>query len=136
MVTRSTFIPLIHLYTCLLSAFQLYSKNVTPTNSPFTVVFSAGRFSSLSCDKLNIVLHCLLQQAGFDQSSYASHSFCTRAATTAATAGLPTWLMVRLGRWTSNAYRSYIYILPSYLHINNFKNPIMHRCFKSTSLEC
>ena len=42
--------------TCPPHAFQLYSKNVTPTNTPSKLVFSAGKFSPLSHDKLNTVL--------------------------------------------------------------------------------
>ena len=43
------------------------------------------------------------------QLNYASHSFRIGAATTAAAAGLPVWLIMKLGRWTSNAYASYIH---------------------------
>ena len=72
-------------------------------------MFKAGRFLPLSREKLNVVLCQLLQQAGLNQSDYASHSFRIGAATTAAAAGIPTWLIMKLGRWTSNAYRSYIH---------------------------
>ena len=40
--------------------------------------------------------------------SYASHSFRIGAATTAAEAGLPPWLIQTLGRWSSNCYTQYI----------------------------
>ena len=52
------------------------------------------------------LLHQLLQQAGLNQSDDASHSFRIGAATTAA---VPTWLIMKLGSWTINAYRCYIY---------------------------
>ena len=72
-------------------------------------MFKAGRFLPLSCEKLSTVLRQLLQRAGLNQTDYAPHSFRIGAATTAAVAGIPTWLIMKLGRWTSNAYRSYIH---------------------------
>ena len=47
----------------------------------------------------------LLQLAGYDPHSYASHSFQIGAATTAAATGLPARLM---GRWSSDSYQIYI----------------------------
>ena len=94
--------------TCLLHALQLYSS-LTPNKSLSSPVFSAGQFSPLTREKLNAVIRNLLQQAGCNQSHYASHSFRIGAATTAAAAGLPSWLIQKLGRWSSNAYRSYIH---------------------------
>ena len=46
-------------------------------------------------------------QAGMCPSNYASQSFRIGAATTAAAAGLPTWLIKTLGRWSSDAYLTY-----------------------------
>ena len=86
--------------TCPLPAFHLYS-NLMRNKLPSALVFSAETFSPL--------IHCLLQQAGLNQSDYASYSFRIGATTTAAAAGLPTLLIKKLGRWTSNAYRSYIH---------------------------
>jgi len=83
--------------TCPLHAFQLYSY-LTPKKSPCAPVFSVERFSQLSCHKLNAVIRHLLQQAGLNQSDYSSHSFRIRAATTAASAGIPAWLVMKLGR--------------------------------------
>ena len=42
--------------------------------------------------------------------SMSSHSFRIGAATTAAAAGYPRWLIQALGRWSSNCYRDYIRI--------------------------
>ena len=50
----------------------------------------------------------LLQLAGYDQHSYASHCFRIGAATMAASAGFPAWLIKAMGRWSSNAYQIYI----------------------------
>ena len=76
---------------------------------PSALVFSAGIFSPLTSQRLNTVIHCLLQQAGLNHSDYTSYSFMMGAATTVAAAGLPIWLIKKLGRWTSNVYRSYIH---------------------------
>ena len=43
-------------------------------------------------------------------SHYNTHSFRIKAATTAASAGLLSWLIKILGRWPSVAYRKYIHL--------------------------
>ena len=48
-------------------------------------------------------------QAGMCPSNYASHSFRIGAVTTAAAAGLPTWLIKTLWRWSSDAYLTYVH---------------------------
>ena len=45
----------------------------------------------------------------------SSHSFRIGAASTAAAAGYPRWLIQALGRWSSNCYKEYIRIPPSTL---------------------
>jgi hypothetical protein len=46
--------------------------------------------------------------SGLDETLYASHSFRIGAATAAGSAGLPTWLIKTLGRWSSDCYERYI----------------------------
>ena len=76
-----------------------------------------GRFTPLSRDQLTEVLRHLLQQAGHQQHLYSSHSFRIGAATTAAAAGLPAWLIKSLGRWSSDAYQRYIQCPPETLRL-------------------
>ena len=56
------------------------------------------------------MIHCAIcfSKGGINQSKYALHSFRIGAATTAAAAGIPAWLIKTLGRWNSNAYLAYI----------------------------
>ena len=92
--------------TCPIRAMTIYHNFIGNRDSD--PVFHAGRFQSLTQKKLNEVLRCLLQQGGVNQADYASHSFRIGAATTAAAAGIPAWLIKTLGRWSSNAYMDYI----------------------------
>ncbi|XP_070550288.1 uncharacterized protein [Ptychodera flava] len=58
---------------------------------------------------LTIHLRDLLSRAGIDNAHhFATHSFRSGAATTAADANLPAWLIKTLGRWRSDAYQVYI----------------------------
>ena len=92
--------------TCPVHAMNLFSDLTTNRTGP---LYCGGRFNPLSREQLTRALRMLLQLAGHDQNSYASHSFRIGAATTAAAAGLPTWLIKAMGRWSSDAYQSYIH---------------------------
>ena len=94
--------------TCPLRAFLKYAPlaNQSAADDP---LFNAGRFAPLTSTSLNKALYILLQNAGLDQSQYASHSFRNGAATTAAAARIPAWMIKSLGRWNSNTYLSYIH---------------------------
>ena len=47
-------------------------------------------------------------ESGASKKRYASYSFRIGAATAAGSAGLPSWLIKTLGRWTSDCYERYI----------------------------
>ena len=103
----------IHIYptnssTCPVRALTLFADKIGPT-PPQKLVFSAGTCSPLTRPKFTEIIRYLLIQAGMCPSNYASHSFRIGAATTAAAAGLPTWLIKTLGRWSSDAYLTYIH---------------------------
>ncbi len=53
-------------------------------------------------------LKSVLQQSGIPADNYSSHSFCIRAATSAAQKGLSKHQIQALGRWSSDAFKSYI----------------------------
>lgn len=57
----------------------------------------------------------LLSMSGFQPSQYAGHSYRIGAATTAASVGLPPWLIKTLGRWSSDCYERYVQCPPSLL---------------------
>ena len=50
----------------------------------------------------------LLSNAGYKAEDYAGHSFRIGAATAAANANLPPWLIKTLGRWASDCFERYI----------------------------
>ena len=87
-----------------------FSNSTTAANP----VFMAGRFAPLTQASLNKALRSLLSRAALDQSQYATHSFRIGAATTAAAARIPAWMIESLGIWTSNAYLSYIHRSPQF----------------------
>ena len=106
----------IHVYptntsTCPVQAFLFYMpfSNRTTVSNP---VFMIGRFAPLTQASLSKALCSLLSRATLDQSQYASHSFRIGAATTAASASLPVWMIKSLGHWVSNVYLSYIHCSP------------------------
>ena len=49
-----------------------------------------------------------LRQLGIDATGYTGHSLRIGAATTAAAAGVPDWLIKTMGRWRSDCYQTYI----------------------------
>ena len=69
----------------------------------------------LTKQALTLETRKLLAQAGFNASSYAGHSYHIGAATTAAAAKLPSWLIKTLGRWSSDCYERYLQIPSSTL---------------------
>ena len=98
--------------TCPHHALDRYRK-VSGDVTPSAPLYQAGKFHPLSRTAVTNTLRQLLKQAGTDHSHYSSHSFRIGAATTAAAAGLPAWLIKHLGRWSSNAYLTYIHQQPA-----------------------
>ena len=98
--------------TCPVRAMHKY-VSVVPARNRTSPLFSGGRFSPLSRVDVTATLRQLLRNTNIMPSSYASHSFRIGAATTAVAAGLPPTLIKTLGRWWSNAYKTYVQYPPS-----------------------
>ena len=64
--------------------------------------------SFLTRQRLTSIVRDLLKHSGAESSQLSSHSFRIGAATTAAAAQVPDWLIKVLGRWSSNCYQQYI----------------------------
>ena len=69
--------------------------------------FHSGRL--LTRKSVVSLLRDAARQAGLPYSSLKGHSFRIGAASTAAAAGLPDWLIKVLGRWSSDCYQLYIH---------------------------
>ena len=99
---------------CAVRAIRRYLDHQPPRSASPLYFFSTGQF--LTRNKVTSILRLQLHRLGFATESYASHSFRIGAATTAAEAGLPPWLIQTLGRWSSTCYTQYIRTPASILH--------------------
>ena len=89
---------------CAVSAMRDYLLAARPQGPLFS--FQSGRFLTRS-----VVVNLLrdaARHAGLPYQSLKGHSFRIGAASTAAAAGLPDWLIKVLGRWSSDSYQLYI----------------------------
>ena len=91
---------------CAVRAIKKYMAH-HPLNpdGPF-YIFQSGLY--LTRSQVTSTLPLLLNRLNIPTELYASHSFRIRAATTAAEAGLPLWLIQTLGRWSSNCVALYV----------------------------
>ena len=76
-----------------------------PARVPFA---KPCRRDPLNPDKFVMMLRTVLSKVGLNEDLYAGHSFRIGAATTAAVAGLPDYLIKALGRWSSDCYVRYV----------------------------
>ena len=88
---------------CPVNAMKYYltRRGITPLFS-----FASGR--PLTKDALTAETRQLLSHLGCQASDYAGHSYRIGAATAAASAGLPSWFVKILGRWSSDCYERYL----------------------------
>ncbi len=90
---------------CAVKALQLYLARRKFNEGPM-FFFMSGEF--LTPQKFTKEIRSLLSKSGQEPNDYASHSFRIGAATAAANANLPEWLIKMMGRWTSDCYQRYI----------------------------
>jgi len=90
---------------CPVNAMKNYLPKRGLSEGPL-FTFASGK--PLTKDALTAETRNLLSCLGIKSSDYAGHSFRIGAATAAASAGLPPWLVKTLGRWSSDCYERYI----------------------------
>ena len=91
---------------CAVMAMKDYVLQYQPSSAGPLFTFTSGKW--LTRTSLTHELRDVLQQCGIQPQHYFSHSFRIAAATTAAAAGIPAWLIKVLGRWSSDCYERYI----------------------------
>ena len=89
---------------CPISAMQKYLQARDTSSGPL-FIYSSG--TPLTKTALVSETRALLSRSAFNASHYAGHSYRIGAATTAASAGLPAWLIKTMGRWSSDCYERY-----------------------------
>lgn len=92
---------------CPVSAMLAYLDTKHSTVGP-NPIFTYENGSFLTRGKLTDETRLLLSRRGLNSAEYAGHSFRIGAATTAAAANLPPWLIKVLGRWSSDCFERYI----------------------------
>ena len=92
---------------CSVMVMKDYLFQAQPPSSHPLFAFVQPR-QWLTRKNLTTELRTILQHCGLPANNFYSHSFRIGAATTAAKAGLPPWLIKVLGRWSSDCYERYI----------------------------
>ena len=90
---------------CAVAAMQEYFLLARPKPGPL-FYFQSGRY--LTRGVVSNLLRDSSQAAGLPHQSLKGHSFRIGAASVAAAAGVPDWLIKVLGRWSSDCYQLYI----------------------------
>ena len=99
---------------CPISAMVAY-LNSRPLSSDSGPLFTYVSGGPLTRENLTRETRLLISKGGLDSREFAGHSFRIGAATTAASANLPPWLIKVLGRWSSDCFERYIKTPPSVL---------------------
>ena len=90
---------------CAVKAMRDFVINVRPPPGPL-FVFQSGQL--LTRSSVTNLLRDAARCAGLPYQCLKGHSFRISAASAAAAAGLPDWLIKVLGRWSSECYQLYI----------------------------
>ena len=102
-----------HRSVCAVRALKKYLSTRSFNSTSPLYIFQSGNY--LTRAKVTSILRTIFRRLGMPTEPYSSHSFRIGAATTAAEAGLPPWLIQTLGRWSSNCFTLYIRTPPSVL---------------------
>ena len=94
---------------------KLRLKLFYPTHPCQTPLFLMPNGQALNRREFVKRLRDVLSHMGYEASRFTGHSLRMGAASTAARAGVPVYLIKILGRWSSEAYRRYITVSPSTL---------------------
>ena len=96
-----------HAAICAVRLVETYLQATTAaTDAP---LFTCRNGQVLTRASFTSTIQRALQEDGCpDASVYKGHSFRSGAATTAAAAGVPDWLIKVMGRWSSDAYQTYV----------------------------
>ena len=95
-----------HRSVCAVRALRKYCSLHSVSGSYPLYQYNSGLY--LTRANVTTTLRSLLRRLNVPTDLYASHSFRIGAATTAAEAGLPPWLIQTLGRWSSDCFTLYI----------------------------
>ena len=98
---------------CAVRALRKYLSLHSVSGASPLYVFQSGAY--LTRAKVTLTLRTLLRRLSIRTELYVSRSFRISPASTAAEAGLPTWLIQTLRRWSSNCFSLYIRTPPSIL---------------------
>ena len=122
---------------CAVMAMKDYVLQCQSSSAGPLFTFTSGKL--LTRTSLTHELRDVLQHCGILPQHYFSHSFRIGAATTAAAAGIPAWLIKVLGRWSSDCYEHYIrtpqetlLAIPKQLSMNCSTNCRLDRSLLST----
>ena len=92
---------------------KLRLRIFNPMNDHRTPLFLMPNGNALNRREFVKRVRDILSHLGYDASRYTGHSLRIGAASSAAKAGVPIYLIKILGRWSSEAYRRYITVSPS-----------------------
>ncbi|CAM4922985.1 unnamed protein product [Rotaria socialis] len=107
--TNNCLCPISHLHTYIKHRSKLFG-HLSSNSSPMFIM-PTGR--ALTRTEFVKRLREVISSFGINSSFYSGHSLRIGAASTAAKAGLPIYLIKILGRWSSEAYRRYISVSSS-----------------------